>query len=70
MFMLILEGAVLVMAIGLIAKVILDKTESQYRIDAKELGIASAALLLFVIPVTAWVGTKMAISSQVTFQEN
>lgn len=67
---LIIEGAVLVMVIGLIAKLYLDRTQSVYRIDNQELAIASAVLLLVVVPVTAWVGTKIAVSSQVTYNEN
>jgi hypothetical protein len=70
MFSLILEGALLVMVLGIVAKVVLDKMEHELRIDWVEFGIASAVLLLLVVPLTAWVGTKMAISSQVTFEEN
>jgi len=70
MFSLIFEGAIIVMVLGLIAKYILDRRESDYRIDNKELAIASAVLLLVVVPLTAWLGTKIAIHNQVTYNEN
>lgn len=70
MFMLIIEGAVLVMALGLIAKYWLDHQRSVYRVNHTEIAIAAAVLLIIVVPLTAWVGTKLAISSQVTYNEN
>jgi hypothetical protein len=70
MFMLIIEGAALVVVLGLIAKYWLDHTQSVYRVTHTELGIAAAVLLLLVVPLTAWVGTKLAINSQVSYNEN
>lgn len=70
MFTLIIQGALIVIAVGLIAKYFLDFKQSIYRIDHIELSIASAVLLLLVLPLTAWVGTKMAISNLVTYNEN
>lgn len=70
MFMLIIEGAVLVVVIGLIAKFILDRKQSIYRVDRTEFAISAAVLLLIVVPLTAWVGTKLAINSQVSYNEN
>ncbi len=70
MFMLIIEGAALVIVLGLIAKYWLDHQQSAYRVNHKELGIAAAVLLLVVVPLTAWVGTKVAINSQVSYNEN
>ena len=70
MISLIIVGGLLVMAVGLIAKLYLDKTEHELRIDRIELAIASAVLLLIVVPATTYVGVKMAVNSQVTFNEN
>src|SRR5262245_30756438 len=70
MFSLIIEGVLIVMAIGAGLKFYLDKTEAEGRIDNQEFLIAGAALLLLVIPMTAYFGTQMAISNQVTYNEN
>lgn len=70
MFSLIFIGAIIAMAVGLAAKFILDRLQSQYRIDNKELAIGSALVLLLIVPLTAYVGTRLAINSQVTYNEN
>jgi hypothetical protein len=70
MFTLILEGALLVMLIGLGAKYYLDKTEHEMRIDKQELTIATIALLLVIVPLVSWIGTKVSITNQVTFNES
>ena len=70
MFTLIIQGALIVMAIGLIAKYFLDFRQSIFRIDHIELCIASAILLLIIVPLTSWIGTKLAISNLVTYNEN
>jgi len=70
MFSLIVEGAITVAVIGVVAKYILDWKKSEYRIDNTELAIALGTLLLVVVPLTAWVGTKIAINNQVSFKEN
>ncbi len=70
MFSLIFEGALLVMLVGYGLKLYLDKTNHEARIDNQEFGIASALLLLLVIPLTAYFGTKISINNQLTFNEN
>jgi len=70
MFTLIIQGALIVTAIGLIAKYFLDFRQSIYRIDHIELAIASAILLLIIVPLTSWIGTKLAINNLVTYNEN
>jgi len=70
MFILIIYGAVIVMAIGLVAKFILDYTKSDHRIDNLELAIATPILLFLVVPLIMWLGTKLAVSNLVTYNEN
>jgi len=66
---LIFWGALIVLAIGGIAKFALDYFKSSYRITWWEFGIAAAVLLAIVIPTTSWAGTKMAFSNNVTYHE-
>ncbi len=70
MLSLILGGLLLTLVPGLLLKYFLDKTESEYRIDNLELGIASAGLAFIVVPLVAWGGTKIAIDNVVTYREN
>jgi hypothetical protein len=70
MFLLIIYGAVIVMALGLIAKLVLDYTQSEHRIYSAELAIATPILLIIVVPLIMWLGTKLAISNLVTYHEN
>ncbi len=70
MFSLILEGALIVMLIGAAIKIFLDKTDHEAKINNEEFWIASAVLLVVVIPLTAYIGTKASISNQVTYNEN
>ena len=70
MAILIIAGAVITIVIGLLAKYITDKTGSRYRIDRKELMISMAVMLVIVVPLTAYVGVKVAINNQVTYYEN
>lgn len=69
MFGLIAISALFVFAIGAIAKFVLDKRESEYRITLPEFGIAGAVMLAIVIPATSMIGTKMAYDNAVTFNE-
>jgi len=69
MISLILIGAFCVFGIGLIAKFVLDKKEHELRITWPEFGIAAAILMLIVIPLTAWVGLKVAFQNSVTYNE-
>jgi len=57
--------------IGYGLKVYLDRTNNpEYEITNKEFAITAFAVLLVVLPGTAWVGKQVAINNQVTFQEN
>jgi hypothetical protein len=58
------------MALGLIAKLVLDYTQSEQRLTNMELAIASPVLLIIVVPLIMWLGTKMAVSNLVTYHEN
>ncbi len=69
MISLILIGAFIVFTIGLIAKYVLDKKEHELRITWQEFGIAAAVLMIIVIPLTAWVGLKVAFNNTVTYNE-
>lgn len=70
MFFLILLGAVITFVLGLAAKIVLGKKNSEYQITNKEFGISLGVMLVLVIPLTAWIGIKVAIHNQVTFNEN
>ncbi|HEY9784813.1 MAG TPA: hypothetical protein V6D17_05375 [Candidatus Obscuribacterales bacterium] len=69
MISLIFFGALIVLAIGLAAKYFLDRKEHELRITWGEFGVASAILLLIVIPLTAWIGLKIAFQNSVTYHE-
>ncbi len=69
MIALILIGAFFVFSIGLVAKFVLDKKEHELRITWPEFGIAAAVLMIIVIPLTAWVGLKVAFTNSVTYNE-
>ncbi len=69
MMNMIIVGALIVFAIGLVTKFILDKKESPYRITLAEFAIAGAVLLALVIPGTTWLGYKMAYENAVTYEE-
>ncbi len=69
MMTLVFIGGLLVLGIGLIAKFVLDKKESELRITWTEYAIASAVLLLIVIPITSWVGTKLAFENTVSYNQ-
>lgn len=70
MTILILAGAFITVVIGLVAQYITDKTGSRYRIDKRELMISMAVMLVIVVPLTAYIGIKVAINNQVTYYEN
>src|SRR5262249_27215957 len=70
MFILIFIGLAASLAVGFALKFMLDRSGSRYQIDNTELAIGSALVALLICPLTAWVGTKLAISSQVTYNEN
>lgn len=67
--MLILVSSLLVIGIGLVAKYVLDQRQSEYRITLQEFGIAAAIMLAIVIPMTSWLGMKMAFDNAVTYEE-
>lgn len=69
MISLILIGALIVFAIGLAAKFVLDKKEHELRITWPEFGVAAAVLMVIVIPLTAWIGLKVAFNNSVTYNE-
>jgi hypothetical protein len=69
MIALILIGAFFVFSIGLVAKFVLDKKEHELRITWPEFGIAATVLMIIVIPLTAWVGLKVAFTNSVTYNE-
>ncbi len=70
MFILILLGALITAVMGGILKFVLDKKQSENRITNTEFGISMGIMLVLVIPLTAWIGIKVAIQNQVTFNEN
>ena len=65
----IIIGALIVLGIGLAAKLFLDKKESPYRITLGEYAIAGGVMLALVIPGTTWLGYKMAFDNAVTYEE-
>lgn len=69
MFMIWFWGAAIVLGIGGIAKYVLDKKEHELRITRGEYVIASVAMLMLVIPLTAWLGLKLAFNNTVTYNE-
>lgn len=69
MFSLILFGSLIVLAIGGTAKYVLDRQEHELRITRGEFVVASLVMLLLVIPLTAWLGLKIAFNSTVTYNE-
>lgn len=70
MFILIFLGALITVVMGGVLKYVLDKKQSENRITNNEFGISLGIMLLLVIPLTAWIGIKVAIHNQVTFNEN
>ena len=70
MFTLVLMGMLVVGAIGFFIKWFLDFKEHKLALDNKEFAIATIFLLVIAVPLTAWVGTKVAINNQLTFHEN
>lgn len=69
MFMIILLGALTVVASGFAARHFLLWRKSQFEIDKKELLIGCLVMSLVVIPATAFIGYKVAINNQVTYEE-
>lgn len=70
MLELVIMGSIITLIVGAVWKHYLDSTGSQYRITRNEFVAASVVMLLIVIPLTSFVGVKMAINNQVVFQEN
>lgn len=68
MTLIFIAGAI-VIAIGLVAKYVLDQRQSEYRITLPEFGIAAALMLAVVIPLTNWAGTELAFQNAVTYEE-
>ena len=52
MMSMIIIGALIVLGIGLLVKLVLDKKESPYRITLAEYAIAGGVMLAIVIPGT------------------
>lgn len=70
MFSLVLMGIVVVAAIGFFIKWFLDYKEHKLSLDNTEFAVAAFVLIVFFVPLTAWIGTKVAITNQLTFHEN
>src|SRR5579885_1215764 len=66
---LILLGSLIVLAIGGITNLVLHWKSHDPRITTEEFVIASLVLLLIVIPLTTWIGFKVAFSNNVTYNE-
>ncbi len=66
---LILLGSLIVLAIGGITNLVLHWKSHDLRITTEEFVIASLVLLLIVIPLTTWIGFKVAFSNNVTYNE-
>jgi hypothetical protein len=70
MFTLILIGAIITAVMGVALKFYFDKqTAMEPKITNSEFGVAMCLMLVLVIPFTAWVGIKVAIHNQVTYNE-
>lgn len=69
MVTMIVVGSLIVLGIGLATKLVLDKKQSEYRITNPEYAIAAAVMLALVIPLTAWIGYKLAFANAVTYEE-
>lgn len=70
MFLLVLGGTTIAILVGLATKWYLDRSNSKYEITWTEFVIAAIAILLVIAPLVSWLGTRAAISNQVTFNEN
>lgn len=72
MFTLILIGALITALMGVALKFFFDKksASAENKITNTEFGVAMAVMLVLVIPFTAWIGIKVAIHNQVTYNEN
>ena len=70
MFPLILEGFLVVGVLGFLIKWGLDYKEHKLALDNNEFAVATIIVLLIFVPLTAWIGTKVAINNQLTFHEN
>jgi len=70
MFTLILIGAVITAVTGWGLKWFFDKKQGADKITNNEFGVTMALMLVLVIPLTAWIGIKVAINNQVTYNEN
>jgi hypothetical protein len=70
MFSLVFWGAVITLTVGVIAKFVLDRKQSLYRITGIEYSIAALVMVLIVIPATSYFGIQAAKMNQLTFNEN
>lgn len=71
MFTLILIGALITAVMGVALKVYFDKKGLvEPKITNTEFGVAMGVMLILVIPFTAWLGIKVSIQNQVTYNEN
>jgi hypothetical protein len=69
----IITVTVLSLALGGVLKFIFDRQKNfgdQYKITTPELIVGTLIVLVVVAPLTTWIGYKIAVSSQVTFEEN
>lgn len=66
---LIFAGVTIAMVTGATWKLILDKTKSRHRITRNEFIAGTLALTVLLVPLTAFVGTKVATSSNSKFHE-
>jgi hypothetical protein len=63
-------GIVVVAAIGFFIKWFLDFKEHKLSLDNNEFAVGAILLVVLFVPLTAWIGTKVAITNQLTFHEN
>lgn len=68
--MLYILGILGAIIVGVLVKVISDNTGTMSQITRNELIVGAAICALFVVPMTVFVGTKIAKGNNLTFHEN
>jgi hypothetical protein len=69
MFELLFIGSLIAVAVGGVLWLVLHYVKSDYKLTPIEMIISTAALLALVVPLTSWVGTKLAFQNQVSYNE-